>query len=621
MNLIALIQFFNNNISDNETVRVTIDLLGGKSANVSIEHTIENNGFSFTRGLPPSITGRMINPWNALSLMNQINALFNNSEEMNKIDGLLQSGTVEVTIDDIPINILPDDQLFSFNIKNNDETCNTVNDFIYIYRNRSLADEEQTSTHSLTTTPIRVVDNRIVQKLSPKAQGHQNSMLVIHSLATGGFAALFATFALATQGFDIGSAALILASAVSAICVMAAYYEYRQYQLDQKGWVHGLNGIAFMTALIGLMSGVVLEYISSQAPHLLHQSPFFPKALTPVPVGFFILATFLLTVSTYLDNRNKANKEKKSLFSIGIQLAGVIFLFIGTFPPLASAHILSTPLPTNGTPLATLNYFISAFALLASLGALYGLYSAQTSGDPKPKLNDLITSGHIMAAAGFAVLFATFSLTTQGYAMGSAGFVLSLAVAAVCMQAMYNEFSYASHYKQDDNRTSHVFSGFAFMFAMLGSIGIALDYSLTSFHQFLPKVLPIPAGLFTIATLLFITSTLKANKPTKEKMTNSVCILAQTVGATILCIGAFQNPGIIETTLLTPQAITICSGVACLGALAMMYITHKGYTATSEEPMHQVDSFDNDGRTGSNEPGLETAESADFHRSVAVAGM
>jgi Na+/H+ antiporter NhaD/arsenite permease-like protein len=196
---------------------------------------------------------------------------------------------------------------------------------------------------------------------TPEQQKQEMATNIIHSLAGFGFATLFGTFAIATQGHEVGTSAGVAISAlVAGLCVVAAINEYMHYRNDKEheeentGYTHFLNGLAFLLAAGGaaLISSDLLTTL--------------PNKMGPVPAFLFVGTTLLLTISSWRNASKKGKSGPGASWPFILQMVGASFLVIGGF----QSHGLSNILPNSGQSLHDLNIAITTFAGLAGFGAL-----------------------------------------------------------------------------------------------------------------------------------------------------------------------------------------------------------------------------------------------------------
>lgn len=186
-----------------------------------------------------------------------------------------------------------------------------------------------------------------------------------------GFAMLFGTFAITTQGFELASAGFILSIAIIGICLAAISAEYKQQKVNlykepkqthQKN-VHILKSIGFLFAALG--SGLLAAKLFTT----LFCKTGLPNWAGPVPHGFFIGAMLILTIATCIQNQTLKEKIKAAGPFI-LQIIGASLLMVGAF----QADGISNILPSNGLALHNLRIWITSFATIASISALATIF-------------------------------------------------------------------------------------------------------------------------------------------------------------------------------------------------------------------------------------------------------
>jgi len=191
-----------------------------------------------------------------------------------------------------------------------------------------------------------------------------------HTLAGVGFAMLFGTFAITTQGYDLASAGFTLSLVVAGICIAAIYTEYKQQKADRHGnkgtrRVHVLNSLAFLLAAGGC--GLIATGLSAN----LFNTAALPGWMGPVPAGLFVGATLAFTIAACIRNKDKGFKgQLLAATPFILQMFGASFLMIGAF----QSHGLSNILPTGGQSLHDLNISITSFSVIAAAAALATIF-------------------------------------------------------------------------------------------------------------------------------------------------------------------------------------------------------------------------------------------------------
>jgi len=206
-----------------------------------------------------------------------------------------------------------------------------------------------------------------MKALQEKQQAAAAATLQIHSLAGLGFAMLFGTFALTTQGYELKSAGFIVSIAIAGICIKAICCEYHQKIIDRTAGQYRndnaylLNEIAFALAALGCV--VIAIQVSSS----LFNTVALPNWMGPVPAGLFVGTTLALTISALIATKGKNNTTKlKAAMPFALQMFGASFLVVGAY----QVYGLSNILPNSGKPLDYLNISITSFATIAGVAAL-----------------------------------------------------------------------------------------------------------------------------------------------------------------------------------------------------------------------------------------------------------
>ena len=94
-----------------------------------------------------------------------------------------------------------------------------------------------------------------MQQLKEQEQISLVNTITLHTPATLGFAALFLTFSMATQGYQLGAATIGLTAAVAATCILCALLEFYHAMAKKEDNYNkaskSLNGLAFLFAAAG----------------------------------------------------------------------------------------------------------------------------------------------------------------------------------------------------------------------------------------------------------------------------------------------------------------------------------------------------------------------------------
>ena len=192
---------------------------------------------------------------------------------------------------------------------------------------------------------------------------------IIHVLAGFGFAMLFFTFAMTTQGYHLGASTFILSVAVASICIVAMCGElYDYYNLQKPNtnakYVNAFNAFAFLFAAVGC--GLIGREVST---NLFHAAQL-PRWMGALPPSLFVGATILLTVSAFIRHKQGDNKisVQQGIICVPfiLQTIGATFLVIGA----CQVNGLSPILPHSGQSLHHLNNSITTFATIGGIGAL-----------------------------------------------------------------------------------------------------------------------------------------------------------------------------------------------------------------------------------------------------------